>query len=356
MPVQQYGSPHLQVGKDVRSRSGYKKEKIPNGEDDMRYHMAWFMAAIAVAPFGASASAAESIAVFTKSRSNPVAKAVRAGAETAARAAGYIVFNYIPTSPDNVRQQTALVDGAIREKPAAIVFTPVDVKAMVPSAAKIVAAGIPVVNITDRLMGGPAIPFAGTDDFSVARETARTLLKAMGGKGNLVVLEGPPKIPTAAGRKRGFEAALKEFPNVKVILSKDAKYARPVASDLIKAMLKLTPAPQIDGVLAANDAMALGAYEALKAANKKALIVGINASREVIALIAKGEILASGDYTGLIDGCIGAEMAIRLAKKQPVPKEILARTSVVSKSNLAPFQTPVDKRPCPSFESIAGQP
>jgi ribose transport system substrate-binding protein len=321
----------------------------------MRYHGIWLAAAITAVPFGASSHAAETIAVFTKSQGNPVAKAVRAGAQTVARGAGYIVFNFIPTSPDNVRQQTALVDEAIQQKPAAIVFTPVDVKAMVPSAQKIAAAGIPIVNITDRLAGGPDMPFAGTDDYSVALDTARTLLKAMGGKGNLVVLEGPPTIPTAAGRKRGFDAALKEFPNVKVILAKNANYARPTASDLIKAMLKLNPPPQVDGVLAANDAMALGAYEAFKSANKKTLIVGINASREVVDLIQKGEILASGDYTGLIDGCLGAEMAVRLVKKQAVPKEVLAKTSVVDKTNLAPFQTPLDKRSCPSYETLAGK-
>jgi ribose transport system substrate-binding protein len=326
----------------------------------MRHHFAWLDTAwlaafMALMPMGASSQAAETIAVFTKSQGNPVAKAVRAGAQTVLRDAGYIVFNFIPTSPDNVRQQTALVDEAIRQKPAAIVFTPVDVKAMVASAQKVAAAGIPIVNITDRLAGGPAMPFAGTDDYGVAIETARTLLKAMGGKGNLVVLEGPPTIPTAAGRLKGFQAALTEFPNVKVVLSKNANYARPVASDLIKAMLKLNPAPQIDGVLAANDAMALGAYEAFKSVNKKTLIVGINASREVVDLIEKGEILASGDYTGLIDGCLGAEMALRLLKKQPVPKQVLARTTVVDKSNFAPFQTPLDKRPCPSYESIAGK-
>ena len=321
----------------------------------MRYPSAWLAAAITLMPFGASLNAAETIAVFTKSQGNPVAKAVRAGAQTVFRAAGYIVFNFIPTSPDNVKQQTALVDEALKQKPVAVVFTPVDVKAMVPSVEKIVAAGIPIVNITDKLAVGPAIPFAGTDDYNVALDTARTLLKAMGGKGNLVVLEGPPTIPTAAGRLKGFQAALKEFPDVKVVLSKNANYARPVAADLLKAMLKLNPPPQVDGVLAANDAMALGAYEAFKSVNKKTLIVGINASREVIDLIEKGEILASGDYTGLIDGCIGAEMALRLIKKQPVPKEVLAKTTVVDKTNFAPFQTPVDKRACPSFESIAGK-
>ena len=71
---------------------------------------------------------------------------------------------------------------------------------MVPSAQKISAAGIPLVNISDKLEGGNAVSFVGTDDYGIALDTARTLLKAMGGKGNLVILNGPDSVPTAVAR------------------------------------------------------------------------------------------------------------------------------------------------------------
>src|SRR5437868_14900291 len=114
---------------------------------------------------------------------------------------------------------------------------------MVPSVQKINAAGIPMVNVSDRVAGGESVAFIGSDDYSIAVDTARTLLKAMGGKGNVVVLEGPDTVPTAVGRLRGFKDALKEFPDVKVLISKNALYARPNANDLFKAMLKLNPPP-----------------------------------------------------------------------------------------------------------------
>jgi len=77
------------------------------------------------------------------------------------------------------------------------VFTPVDVKGMVVSVEKINAAGIPLVNVSDRLAGGDTVAFVGTDDYAIALATARTLLKAMGGKGNVVILEGPDNLPTS---------------------------------------------------------------------------------------------------------------------------------------------------------------
>jgi ribose transport system substrate-binding protein len=326
-----------------------------NREYAMKCHGAWFAAVITGTAWFAGAHAhAETIGVFTKSAGNPIARAVRAGAEAVAKTHGVTVFHYIPTSPDNVPQQTALVEEALSAKRDAIIFTPVDVKAMVPSVQKINAASIPLVNVSDRLTGGSAVAFVGTDDYAIAIETARVLFKAMGGKGNVVVLEGPATIPTAAARLGGFKDALKEFPEVKVLFSKNAMYARPAASDLLKATLKLNPSPQIDGVLAANDAMAFGAIEAFKEAKKKMpLIVGINASKEAVELIKSGDMLASGDYNGLIEGCLGAEIAIRTLRRQPVPKEVMAKTAVVDKTNYQAYEIPADRRPCPTLEEMA---
>ena len=320
----------------------------------MKRERALLTAAITMlVPFGVSDARTETLAIFTKSAGNPIAKAVRAGAEQVAKANGMTVFHYIPTSADNPRQQTALVDEALSSKRDAIVFTPVDIKAMVPAVQKINAANVPLVNVSDRLTGGTAIAFIGTDDYSIAIETARTLLKAMGGKGNLVVLEGPDTIPSAVTRLRGFKDTLKEFPNVKVILSKNSLYARPPAAELFKTMLKLNPPPQVDGILAANDAMAFGAVEAFKEAKKPLPpIVGINASKEAVDFIKAGDMLASGDYNGLIEGCLGAEIAIRALRQQPVPKEIMAKTAVVDKSNAQAYETPVERRPCPTLESV----
>jgi ribose transport system substrate-binding protein len=323
----------------------------------MNHHGTWLAAAIlAVMPVGNSLADGESIGVFTKSAGNPIARAARAGADAVAKANGVTVFHYIPTSPDNVPQQTFLVEEALAAKRNAIVFTPVDVKAMVPSVQKINAAGVPLINVGDRIAGGETTAFVGSDDYGIALETARTLFKAMGGKGNVVVLEGPATIPTATARGRGFREALKEFPDVKVLFSKDANYARPAALDMVKALLKMNPQPQIDGVLAANDAMAFGAIEAFKDAKKKLpLIVGINASKEAVDLIKAGEMLASGDYNGLVEGCLGAEIAIRTLRKQPVPKEVMAKTSVVDKTNYQNYEIPAERRPCPTLESMAAK-
>jgi ribose transport system substrate-binding protein len=120
---------------------------------------------------------------------------------------------------------------------------------------------------------------------------------------------------------------------------------------VMKSFLRIYP--QIDGVLAANDPMAIGAIESLKAANKKALVVGINASREVIELVKSGDLLGSGDYNGFIQGCLAAQIAVRNLRKQATPKEISLKAIVMDKTNYQDYETPMERLTCPTLDSVA---
>jgi ribose transport system substrate-binding protein len=108
----------------------------------------------------------------------------------------------------------------------------------------------------------------------------------------------------------------------------------------------------VAGVMAANDAMAIGAMDALTDANSKALIVGINGTKEAVDAIKAGKMLASGDYNGFVQGCIGTMIAIRYLRHEPVPKKVTQPSVVVEKSNLGPYDVPVDQRSCPTWDQV----
>ena len=309
------------------------------------------LAAVVAAFFSATALAdGETIAVFTKNQTNPYFQAVRVGTETAAKTLRVKVIQYIPTKPDSIPEQLSQVEDVIVKKPDAIIFIPVDYKAMVPAVEKINAAGIPVVNITDRVASGKFVAFVGADDYSIGLATARALLKAIGGKGNVIILEGVKGTLTNTDRVRGFNDALKETPNVKLLASQPANYQRLQALQVMENLMQSFPS--IDGVLAANDPMAVGAIEALEGANRKALAVGINGSKEAVELIKSGKLLASGDFNGFIQGCIGTEIAVRNLRKEPTPNEVILKPIVITETNFAPYETPVEQRACPTLEQI----
>jgi ribose transport system substrate-binding protein len=315
--------------------------------------LALVMLGVAFVGSGAPRAEAETIAVFTKSQTSPIFSALRAGAAVAAKTLGVQIVNYVPSTADSVPDQTKLVDDAIKDAPDAIVFVPIDFTKAGGMVERINAAHIPLVNINERLSGGTVVGYVGTDDVALAKETARYLINAMGGKGNLVILDGPDTNLTAQGRAKGFRDAVKEFPDIKLLAAKSANYARPQSKQVTTEFLRSFP--QIDGILAANDPMAIGAVDALKSWSRKSLVVGINASREIMDLIKSGDVLGSGDYDSFQQGCLGVEMAVRSLRKEEVPQEVMLKPVVIDKTNDAPFDQPYDKRECPTLASVGGK-
>jgi ribose transport system substrate-binding protein len=299
----------------------------------------------AALPHGASA---ESIAVFTKNTTNPFSKAIRQGADFAAKKLSLDVSHYVPTTADNAVEQTKLVDDAIAKKPDLIVFDPVDNQKMVPAIEKINAAEIPVIEITDRAEGGKLASAVLPDDYQLGLATARRLFKALDGKGSVVILEGIPTTTSSVERVKGFNDAVKEFPNAKVLASKSGGYQRRPAQDAMEGWIRQFP--QIDGVLAANDSMAAAAVETLEKRSRKAVVVGINGSKEAIDMIKADRMLASGEFNGFVIGCLAVEIAAKSLRKQPVPKEVVLKPVVYDKDNVQQYEARAEMQECPSLE------
>ena len=302
------------------------------------------MTAIAL-PQGASA---ESIAVFTKNTTNPFSKAIRTGSDFAAKKLSVDVSHYVPTTPDNAAEQTKLVDDAIAKKPDLIVFDPVENQKMVPAIEKINAANIPAIEITDRAEGGKFVSTVLPDDYQLGLATARRLFKALDGKGNVVILEGISTTTSSIERVKGFNDAIKEFPAVKVLASKSGGYQRKPAQDAMEGWIRQFP--QIDGVLAANDSMAAAAVETLEKRSRKAVVVGINGSKEAIDLIKADRMLATGEFNGFVIGCLAIEVAARNLRKQEVPKELVLKPAIYDKANYQQYEARAEMRECPTLE------
>ncbi|MBX9846489.1 MAG: sugar ABC transporter substrate-binding protein [Xanthobacteraceae bacterium] len=295
----------------------------------------------------------ETVAVFTKNQTNPFFETVRVGTATAAKSVGVKLIQYIPIKPDSIPEQLSQVEDAIVKKPNAILFTPVDYKALVPAIDKMTAAKIPVIGMTDRPAGGQLVAFVGVDDHRLGLETSISLFKAMGGKGNVIALEGVKGTLTSTDRMRGFTDALKQFPNIKLIASQPANYQRLQALQVMENLMQTHP--QIDGVFAANDAMATGVVEALAAANRKALVVGINGSKEAVDLIKGGKMYATGSSDPFMQGCLGLLTTIRALRKMPVPKELMVTPVVIDSANYRDHDVPIESRSCPKLNEIAAQ-
>ena len=305
--------------------------------------------------FMASAANAdgERIAAFYKNQVDPHFALVRAGVDSAAKSLGAVApTHYAPTRPNNLAEQLSQIEDVTVRRPDAMLFMAVDPRGVVPAIEKVNAAGIPVINYNDRVAGGKYASFVGVDDFALATETGRYLLRAMGGEGNVVIIEGVKGALTSDERVRGFKKALEEFPKVKLLASQPANFQRLQALQVMENLIQSHP--KITGVLAATDAMAMGVIEALEAAGSKNVkVVGINGVPEAIEAIKQGRLLAAGEFDGYKIGCIATAAAVRKLRNQPVPEKIILHGVVIDKSNLAPWALPVEQRQCPKWEDVA---
>jgi ribose transport system substrate-binding protein len=299
---------------------------------------------------GAAARAdGERIAIFTKNAENPNYQAFLLGADRAAAGLGARTTHRVPKIPDDPTEQAALLAAQLDERPDAIVFNPADDKQMVEPLRRITNAGIPAIGFVNR-MAGDFVTFVGADDVTLGQAAAGHLITALGGRGKLVIIEGSPTAATSRDRTQGFLAAIAAAPGVSLLGRESGHYLKSGGFD---AMTRLLAAHrEIDGVIAANDSMALGAIEAMAKAGRDPLIVGANGTMEAAKAIEAGVLLASVDYNGFKMGCLSAMAAIRHLRHLPVPREIILPAEIIDTHNVAAWLIPVEQRRCPPWEEI----
>ena len=302
--------------------------------------------------FASHASAADNpmtIAVFTKNRTNPAYEAFRIASDQIARSAGVKLIHLVPNKPDDVDEQKAMVEQVLKDKPDAVIFIPVDDVAMIDSVKKLNDAKIPIILVSNPLPGS-FVTYVGADDFEIGYREARYLFDKIGGKGKIVVIEGTPAAPTNRERVRGYQRAFAESSGIEVLGSGVGNYQQP---DAKRAMEKLLAEhPQIDAVLSANDSMALGVLEALKAANRTSIVIGINGILPAVKQIETGAILATVDFNMFKIGCTAMRAAVRHLKREPLPDKVMLPAEVIDKTNYKAWLVPVDQRTCPEWSEV----
>ena len=109
--------------------------------------------------------------------------------------------------------------------------------------------------------------------------------------------------------------------------------------------------PHLDGLIAANDAMALGALEALDAAGLSVPVVGMNAMPEAITAIRAGRMLATVSFDAPALVCTALMAALRILEGEAVPEVITLPAEVIGRDNCADCDCPYEERPLPEWGS-----
>ena len=288
------------------------------------------------------------IAVFTKNRTNPAYDAARLGAERAARRLGAQTLHFVPEKGDDPDQQSALIEEALAMRPDAFVLSPVHATRVNAAIARINASGIPLFGFVNPIPAGRCVSYVGSDDYRLGFEIAQRLFAHLQGRGRVLLVSGPVASVTSIERMRAFHDAAKGPPGISIVGTCVGDYLRDKARATVAQWLAANDG--LEGCLAANDVMALGGVDALRAAGRSAAVAGVNAIPEAIAAIKRGDMLATADFNAMRMAYLATECAVRHLRGEPVPAEIQLPVQIVDRSNCQLWDLPFEQRPIPTLE------
>jgi ribose transport system substrate-binding protein len=275
-------------------------------------------------------------AYVTKTLINEFWQVVAAGVKADAAKYGIKVDLQAANDESSLIEQLNLAQTVMSQKPDALLLSPESDSNLVPAIQAAKAANIPTIVIDDARTAG-ASTYIGTDQVGIGAKAADYLHKLYPNGGKVAQIEGAAGSPNARLRIKGFEDELKTFPNLQLVASQPGNWDRLTALNAAANILRQHP--DLVGIYANNDGMALGVVEAVKDAGalSRVAVVGTDGIPEAKKSIEAGELRATVAEAPFTEGVLGVQMALRLLDCQPIPAWVLSPQVVITKDNLSDF-------------------
>jgi len=273
------------------------------------------------------------IAVVLKNFTNPFWLTHQKAAEQASKDLAVKVTVLAPIKPDNVEEQVRILEDLISKKVDAVVVAPANTQAIAVGVQKLNAAKIPVVYDNTRGSGGEFVAYIGADNVLVGRTMADEMVKRMAGKGKLLVLEGLPGQQTADDRLKGVKEVLAKNPTIEYV-SQTGKWTLDEGRNVTENTLQRWP--DLKAILCVGGEMALGAAEAVKAADKegKIIISSMDVNPAQVAALKAGKVNFTISQAPQDQAYWSIVAAIRSLNGEKVPQEIRTPVVIVTKENV----------------------
>ncbi len=191
------------------------------------------------------------------------------------------------------QKQLNQVDDAIMKEVDAIVIVPIDYSGITPGVKAANEANIPVICFGIESEGGE-YTFVGCQNRDAGVMQAEYMAEALPENAKVLYLSGTPGLYHSVERHDGFYDTIAEKrPDVEILGEMTGEYTRDKAQKVVEDWCQSYP--EFDAIVCANDQMALGTVEALKAANRLegVLVAGVDATKDAMNKIKEGEMAIS---------------------------------------------------------------
>ncbi|MET8577196.1 substrate-binding domain-containing protein [Streptomyces sp. NPDC005012] len=265
---------------------------------------------------------------------NPFFVQIRQGAEQEAKRLG--VDLTVTDAQNDASQQANQLQNFTSSGLSTIVVNPVDSDAAGPSVRSANQADIPVVAVDRGVNKAEIDALVASDNVEGGRMAARALGEKLGGEGRIVILQGQAGTSASRERGQGFAEGLKEFPGIEVVAKQPADFDRTKGLDVMTNLLQAHP--DVDGVFAENDEMALGAAKALGSrAGEQVQVVGFDGTPDGLKAVEAGTLYASVAQQPTELGRIAVRNALAAAEGKDLKELVKVPVKVVTEENVGSF-------------------
>lgn len=258
---------------------------------------------------------------------------VKAGAEEElAKHDGRLIYTG-PSIDGDIQGQIDMMENAISSRVDGIVLIPLDSDALIPSAKKAIEAGIPTVVVDGPVNWDGVTSYIATDNVAASQLAMETLVKLVGEKGKVAIINALAGIPSNDGRNIGAERALENYPNVQLL---EILRGPDQAAALQNAENLITANPDIAGIFSAYDRGAIGAGQALinSGLAGKVKHVAFDAAADQVTFLKDGVIDALVVQQPYEMGRLAVEYIVKALDGESVPKEVATDVVVVTRENM----------------------
>jgi ribose transport system substrate-binding protein len=282
---------------------------------------------------GGGEGGGQRIGLSISTLNNPFFVTLRNGAQDAAKKEGAELI--VADAQNDAATQQDDVQNFVTQQVDAILVNPVDSESVVPAVEAANQADIPVIALDRGASGGEIATLIASDNVEGGRIAGRELIRLVG-SGPVAQLEGIPGATPTRDRGQGFEEVINGQDAVELVASQTANFDRAEGLNVTENILQSNP--EIKGIFAQNDEMALGAVRALgNRAGTDVKIVGFDAIEDALNAIQDGKMNATVAQQPDRIGSLGVENAIKVIDGESVPKNIPVEVKLVTKENVSEF-------------------
>jgi ABC-type sugar transport system substrate-binding protein len=283
------------------------------------------------------AAAGNRVAVVVSTLNNPWFVVLADTARDRAKELGYEVTVF--DSQNDPAKESANFDNLISSGYRAVLFNCTDASGSIANVRRAKAANIPVFCMDREITANDAaVSQILSDNYTGCVNLGQYFVRQVGETGKYIELLGIVADTNTWNRSKGFHSVVDRYPGLKMVAQQSADFDRSKALEVLEALLQRNP--DVNAVFCGNDAMAMGAYQALLAAGKadKVKVFGFDGADDAVKAVAEGKIAATVMQFPKLMAKTAAENADKYLKgERNFPQRVPVAVELVTKQNVAKY-------------------